>query len=131
MENPPCEAVSLGEVPKMSFCVSANRRLARRMLDDGELDAVVTGAPDHHHVQAALLACQLCLDAYCEEPLSLTIRQGRRLVEAVHSSGRVLQVGSQQRSRQMDRFASQSVREGGLGMDCSARWLRACMHATR
>jgi len=87
----------------------------RRMLDEAALDAVIIAAPDHHHVLAATLACQAGLDVYCEKPLSLTIDEGRRLVQAVRRHGRVLQVGSQQRSMELDRFGCQLVREGKLG----------------
>ena len=87
----------------------------RAMMEDAELDAVIITTPDHHHVQAAMLACQAGLDVYCEKPLSLTIGEGKRLVQAVRHYGRVLQVGSQQRSMEMDRFACQFVREGGIG----------------
>ena len=87
----------------------------RRMLGEARLDAVVIAACDHHHVLAAMLACQAGLDVYCEKPLSLTIAEGRALVNAVKRSGRVLQVGSQQRSMEIDRFACSFVREGGLG----------------
>jgi predicted dehydrogenase len=87
----------------------------RRMLDRARLDAVIIAACDHHHVQAAMLACQAGLDVYCEKPLSLTIGEGRRLVQAVRRYGRVLQVGSQQRSMEMNRFACEFVRHGGLG----------------
>ena len=85
------------------------------MIDEAQLDAVVITAPDHHHAHAAMLACQAGLDVYCEKPLSLTIGEGRRLVEAVRRYDRVFQVGSQQRSMEMDRFACQFVREGGIG----------------
>lgn len=87
----------------------------REMIAEAKLDAVVITAPDHHHVLAAMLACQAGLDVYCEKPLSLTIGEGKRLVAAVRHYRRVLQVGSQQRSMEMDRFACQFVREGGLG----------------
>jgi predicted dehydrogenase len=87
----------------------------RTMIGEAKLDAVIIATPDHHHVHAAMLACQAGLDVYCEKPLSLTIREGRRLVEAVRQNDRVLQVGSQQRSMEMDRFACKFVREGGIG----------------
>jgi predicted dehydrogenase len=87
----------------------------REMIDQARMDAVVITAPDHHHVLAAMLACRAGLDVYCEKPLSLTIGEGKRLVAAVRHYGRVLQVGSQQRSMEMDRFACQFVREGGIG----------------
>ncbi len=87
----------------------------RQMISKAKLDAVIITTPDHHHVQAAVLACQAGLDVYCEKPLSLTIGEGQTLVKAVRHYGRVLQVGSQQRSMEMDRFACKFVREGGIG----------------
>ena len=87
----------------------------RTMIEEGNLDAVIVTAPDHHHVHAAMLACRAGLDVYCEKPLSLTIDEGRRLVNAVRRYRRVLQVGSQQRSMEMDRFACKFVRDGGIG----------------
>ncbi|MCG6156365.1 Gfo/Idh/MocA family protein [Rubinisphaera margarita] len=87
----------------------------RRMLDQEHLDAVIIATPDHHHVQAAMLALQAGLDVYLEKPLSLTIREGRLLTDMVKKTGRVLQVGSQQRTMEMNRFACEFIRDGGLG----------------
>lgn len=87
----------------------------RRMLDDAKLDAVIIATPDHHHVQAAMLAIQAGLDVYLEKPLSLTIGEGKVLVDAVKATGRVLQVGSQQRTMEVNRFACEFIRNGGLG----------------
>ena len=87
----------------------------RQMLDRQKLDAVIIAAPDHHHVLAAVLACEAGLDVYVEKPLSLTIAEGRRLAETVQRTGRVVQVGSQQRTMEINRFACEFVRDGGLG----------------
>ncbi len=87
----------------------------RRMIDAGGLDAVVIAAPDHHHVPAALHALEAGLHVYLEKPASLTIAGGRAVVDAARRSGRVVQVGSQQRSMEADRIACAFVRDGGLG----------------
>jgi predicted dehydrogenase len=87
----------------------------RRMLDQEQLDAVIIATPDHHHVQAAMLALQAGLDVYLEKPISLTIREGRLLADMVKKTGRVLQVGSQQRTMEVNRFACEFIRDGGLG----------------
>jgi len=87
----------------------------RRMIEKEKLDAVIISVPDHNHIRLGILACQAGLDLYAEKPLSLTIAEGRALVRAVHRYGRVCQVGSQQRSMEMNRFACQLVREGGIG----------------
>jgi hypothetical protein len=87
----------------------------RRLLDDVRLDAVVIAAPDHHHVAMAIAACAAGLDVYVEKPLSLTIAEGRRLVNTARRTGRVVQVGSQQRSMQVNRLGCEFLRTGGLG----------------
>jgi len=87
----------------------------RRMLDREKLDAVIIATPDHHHAQAAMLALEAGLDVYLEKPLAVTIREGRLLADKVKKTGRVLQVGSQQRTMEMNRFACEFIRGGGLG----------------
>ena len=87
----------------------------RQLLDKEQLDAVVIATPDHHHILAAMLACQAGLDVYVEKPLSLTIAEGRALVKAVARYGRVVQVGSQQRSMEVNRLGCEFIRNGGIG----------------
>lgn len=87
----------------------------RRMIDREKLDAVIIATPDHHHVLAAMLALQAELDVYLEKPLTVCIREGRQLADLVKKTGRVLQVGSQQRTMEMNRFGCEFVRDGGLG----------------
>lgn len=87
----------------------------RRMFERERLDAVVIAAPDHHHVPAALHALAAGLDVYLEKPLTVTIGEGRLLVDAVRRTGRVLQVGSQQRTMAMNRLSCEFIRNGGLG----------------
>jgi len=85
------------------------------MFDRERLDAVIIATPDHHYTLAALLALQAGLDVYLEKPLTVTIREGRILADAVKKTGRVLQVGSQQRTMEMNRLGCEFVRNGGLG----------------
>ncbi|MBI1903367.1 MAG: Gfo/Idh/MocA family oxidoreductase [Planctomycetia bacterium] len=108
--------------PLAKFCETDAKHCAthqdyRRMLErDGEkLDAVMIATPDHHHILAAMLACQAGLDVYLEKPLSLTIAEGRALVRAVKRHGTLLQVGSQQRTMEFNRFGCDFLRRGGLG----------------
>ena len=54
----------------------------RKMLDDKSIDVVVVATPDHWHAIATVLACQAGKDVYVEKPVSLTIREGRVMVEA-------------------------------------------------
>lgn len=91
------------------------RRLLDRAKAKDKLDAVIIATPDHHHAQAAILALQAGLDVYLEKPLTVTIREGRLLADAVKRTGRVLQVGSQQRTMEVNRFACEFIHNGGLG----------------
>ncbi len=87
----------------------------REMIDKESLDAVMIATPDHHHVLSAMLACQAGLDLYVEKALSLTIAEGRALVDAVKRYDRVCQVGSQNRSMAMNSYGCGLIRDGGIG----------------
>ncbi|MHB8898877.1 MAG: Gfo/Idh/MocA family protein [Thermoguttaceae bacterium] len=86
-----------------------------QMFDQEQLDAVMIATPDHVRVRAAIIACAKGLDIYAEKPLSFSIPEGRALVSAVRKHKRIFQVGTQQRSTAINRYACQFVRDGGLG----------------
>ena len=87
----------------------------RKLLDAKDLDAVLIATPDHWHASACIHACQAGKDVYCEKPLSLTIREGRRMVEAARANKRIVQTGSQQRSSKEFQTAVELVRGGAVG----------------
>lgn len=87
----------------------------RKMLESPDIDAVVLTTPEHSRALPCVLACQAGKDIYAEKPLSLTIQEGRSMVEAVRKYNRVCQVGTQQRSNFRNREASELVRNGRLG----------------
>ena len=87
----------------------------RELLDAKDVDAVFVATPDHWHVLPSIHACQAGKDVYLEKPLSLTIREGRVLVDAVRKYGRVLQTGSQRRSMSGHRWGCELVRNGVAG----------------
>ncbi|HSV73602.1 MAG TPA: Gfo/Idh/MocA family oxidoreductase [Chthonomonadales bacterium] len=87
----------------------------REMLARPDLDAVLIVTPDHWHALQAVHAAQAGKDVYCEKPISLTIAEGRRIVEAVRSHGCVFQTGTQYRSAPTIRRVCDFVRRGGLG----------------
>ncbi len=87
----------------------------RKMLERKDIDAIVVSTPDHWHALATIHACQAGKDVYCEKPLSLTIVEGRKMVEAARANKRIVQTGSQQRSDNRFRQACEYVRNGRLG----------------
>ena len=101
------------EVAKKRQCLAYHDY--RKLLDRKDIDGVFVATPDHWHVLASIHACQAGKDVYCEKPLSLCIREGRRLVEAVRKYKRVLQTGSQRRSMKGHRLGCELVRNGLAG----------------
>lgn len=87
----------------------------RKLLERKDIDAVVVSTPDHWHALATIHACQAGKDVYCEKPLSLTIAEGRRMVDVARAEKRIVQTGSQQRSDDRFRQACEYVRNGRLG----------------
>ena len=87
----------------------------RKMLDRKDIDAVMVPTPEHWRALACIHACQAGKDVYAEKPLSLTIREGRAMVEAARKHQRVFQVGTQQRSMFRNREATELLRNGRLG----------------
>ena len=80
-----------------------------------DIDSVVIATPDHQHAVIAIAACKAGKDVYLEKPLTLTIYEGQQMVKAVRKYGRILQVGSQQRSSGEFIHAATLCREGILG----------------
>ena len=87
----------------------------RELLANKDVDAVVISTPDHWHALIAIDAVRAGKDVYLQKPASLTIAEGRALSNAVHRSGRIFQIGSQQRSWTQFRYAVELVRNGRIG----------------
>lgn len=94
-----------------------------KVLDRKDIEAVTIGTPDHWHIKIALDALAAGKDVYCEKPLTLTIDESRIICKAVKQSGRVFQVGTQQRSEYGSAFleAVAIARGGLLGKNLTAR----------
>jgi len=87
----------------------------REVLARDDIDAVVIATPEHWHAVPVIQAARAGKNIYCEKPLSLTIAQGRAMVNAVRKYNRILQTGSMQRSDYMFRFTCELVRNGYIG----------------
>ncbi len=87
----------------------------RRVLDQKDIDAVIVATPDHWHALPTVMACQSGKDVYVEKPLSLTVAEGRVMVDTARRYNRVVQMGTQQRSATHFSEAVNHVKSGKLG----------------
>src|SRR5215813_4917123 len=87
----------------------------KKLLDDKDVDAVVIATPDHWHALMFIDACNAGKDTYVEKPLSLTVHEGRRMVEVAEKTKRVTQVGIHRRSGKFLKEAVDYVQSGALG----------------
>jgi len=128
-----------GRLGNMVACCDVNRRHAerfaarydgkckiygdyRKLLERKDVDAVTIGTPDHWHTAISLAAMRSGKDVYCEKPLTLSIDEGKLLCRVVKETGRVFQVGTQQRT-EYDRLFLKAValaRSGRLGTKLKA-----------
>ncbi len=87
----------------------------RELLDRKDIDVVTVGTPDHWHTRIVIDAVKAGKDVYSEKPLTLTIDEGKKLCKAVKQTGRVVQVGTQQRSSAQFLMAIAVAQSGRLG----------------
>ena len=87
----------------------------RKLLERNDVDAITTATPDHWRSLVCIHACQAGKDVYAEKPMTLTIREGRLMVQAARKYGCVFQTGSQQRSLAANRYGCELIRNGRLG----------------
>jgi predicted dehydrogenase len=87
----------------------------QELLGRKDIDAVVISTPDHWHAELALAAVHAGKDVYLQKPFTMTHAEGVLLRDAVKRTGRILQVGSQQRSWEQFRRAAELIRSGRIG----------------
>ena len=116
-----------GHAPKMGERFEtpvARYKDFRRLLEQKDIDAVVIATPDHWHAIQTIMALEAGKDVYVEKPLTVTIPEGRKMVEAQRRSGRVVQVGLHRRSSKLYRQVHDLVRAGKIGRVSVARAYR-------
>jgi predicted dehydrogenase len=98
----------------------------RQALDRKDIDCIFGPLPDHWHPLMTILACQAGKDVYIEKPASPTVAEGRAMVKAARRYGRVVQLGTQQRSMTIFQDAVKLIHSGKLGKITSATcWIDA------
>ena len=127
LQQDDCRAVAVCDVFK-SRCASAKQTIDakygtqdcniyhdfRELLASDEIDAVVISTPDHWHVPLSMFALDAGKDVFCEKP-TLTIAEGRKLVEKVAEKGAIFQTGLEDRSVSQYYKLAEAVRNGAIG----------------
>ena len=87
----------------------------REVFDRDDIDAVVIATPDHWHAVLAIQACESGKDVYIEKPLSLTVHEGRCMIDAARRTNKIMQVGLQRRASKMYAGLVELVQSGAIG----------------
>lgn len=120
-----------GRIRAMADCSPLAMESAAKILPDGEqwkryttaeemlarekLDGVFVETTTHSRARIVMQAIRAGVDVYAEKPVTLTIAEGQALVTAARAHKRIVQVGTQQRSMPINRYASELVASGKLG----------------
>ncbi|MCP4642191.1 MAG: Gfo/Idh/MocA family oxidoreductase, partial [bacterium] len=96
----------------------------RKIIERDDIDGVVIGTPDHWHAIQCIMACDAGKDVYVEKPLSITIKEGRRMVEAARRNDRIVQVGTHRRSSELLYRLADLIRADTFGKITVARAYR-------
>jgi predicted dehydrogenase len=87
----------------------------RKLLDQKGIDVVTNATPDHWHTAISIAACKAGMDVYAEKPMTFTIDEGKLLCKVVEETGRIVQIGTMQRSMKEFQTAVELVRNGRIG----------------
>ena len=130
--NPHCEVAAVCDcfTPRYENAIAVVKKFSgkapdgyqdfRRVLDRPDIDAIFAPTPDHWHPLMVILGCQAGKDVYVEKPASPTVAEGRAMVQAARRYGRIVQLGTQQRSMTIFQEAIKLIHSGRLGQITSA-----------
>jgi predicted dehydrogenase len=108
-------AKAVANVEKISGRKPTTETDIRKILENKEIDAISIAAPNHWHALATIWACQAGKHVYVEKPVSYTISEGRRMVEASRKYNRIVQTGTQNRTSPLVQTAMDFLHAGKLG----------------
>jgi predicted dehydrogenase len=92
----------------------------RKVLDRKDIDAIFVPTPDHWHPLITIMGCEAGKDVYVEKPACPTVAEGRAMINAARRYGRIVQLGTQQRSMTIFQEAMNVIHSGRLGPITSA-----------
>ena len=121
-ENPHARYVATADVFLPNAQAAASRLEARevvqdfrRILDRKDIDAIIVATPDHWHATIAVLAAEAGKDVYVEKPLAYSIAEGRKIVDAMARTKRLIFAGTQHRSAPHFAQAADLIQSGYIG----------------
>jgi len=118
-----------GKIPPMEENEMFNGKVDRyndfrKLLERKDIDAVCIATPDHWHAVQTIMACEAGKDVYVEKPLSITIHEGRRMVEVAQRTNQIVQVGINGRGTSIMQDAAQIIQGDKIGKISIARSYR-------
>ena len=119
--------LSIGKVPRMGekFPQKPEQYTDfRKMLEEKSIDAVCIATPDHWHAIQTIQSIDAGKDVFVEKPLTITINEGRAMVNAEKNSDRIVQVGLNRRGSSIYQNLAPKVQQGLIGKVLTARAYR-------
>jgi predicted dehydrogenase len=119
--------IDTGKVPNMGEDIGREvKRYSdyRRLLEQKDLDAVCIATPDHWHALIFKDACEAGKDVYVEKPLTITLQEGRSMVDIQKRTGRVVAVGLNRRGSTTYQKLAKEIQAGKIGKVLSANAFR-------
>ena len=116
--------LEMGKVPKMNESLSSNVKRYkdyRELLAQKDIDAVCISTPDHWHALQTIHSFEAGKHVYVEKPLTITIQEGREMINAQKKYGKVCAVGLNRRGSPIYQELVQKVQEGVIGKVTTAR----------
>ena len=116
--------LEMGKVPKMNESLSSNVKRYkdyRELLAQKDIDAVCISTPDHWHALQTIHSFEAGKHVYVEKPLTITIQEGREMINAQKKYGKVCAVGLNRRGSSIYQELVQKVQEGVIGKVTTAR----------
>ena len=108
-------AKAIGNIEKELGYIPKFTKYMKEVFDDKDINAVWIATPEHWHSLATVWACQAGKDVYVEKNISLTIQEGRKMIEAAKKYNRIIQCGTQNRSATYGFSAREYIKSGKLG----------------
>lgn len=108
-------AEALGSIEKELGYTPGSVKNMQEILNDKEIDAVWISTPEHWHALATIWACKAGKDVYVEKNPTISIWEGRKMVEAAEKYKKIVQIGFQNRSAQYGFSAREYIKSGKLG----------------